>query len=161
MSYKDVTEGNHLAKIVRVQMIETPEKHTQGIDVTFTLSEFGNPTMSWTGWLTEKTMERTYKTLSEVLGWNGSTEIKDGVFTDKKAFAYERPVSLKIQEESYESNGETKTKMVVAFVNAVGGGSKFIGLTPEKAQPVLNKLKAMYLSKQQPPAFDDKEEVPF
>lgn len=66
-------------------------------------------TITWFGFFTEQTAERTIESLIYA-GWDGESETLDGLGTTE--------VSIVVEHDTY--NGETKPK--VAWVNRPGGG---------------------------------------
>lgn len=124
MGYKDIKKGDYVGKPLAARFVKA-KSGTIGLEVGF---EFKNPAtdgperLAWTGWLSEKAIDNTMKTLVEVLGFNGSKKCdKDGVLTDPKALNYGQDVKLVIDLEPNQDG--TKHYPKIKFVNKLGGSA--------------------------------------
>jgi hypothetical protein len=102
-----LSEGTYSARAQSMTPIRSSEKGTEGIAVVFMILDegpFKNKLIEWTGWLSEKTRERTAESLV-LCGFDGENEdtIKKNV------------VSLEVEHEVNPENGKTYAK--VAWVN--------------------------------------------
>ncbi len=88
-----------------VAFIDNTSKGTYFVGVPFTAEE---ERIIWRGWLSEKTMERTLKSL-KLMGWTGTDP-----FTDLRGIG-SRDVQIVIRHEEYEG----KVRAAVAFVNSI------------------------------------------
>lgn len=69
-----IEKGNHIARPLEYVFGKSKNKGTEQVSVTFQFQ--GGPNdgkrMTWNGWLTEKTAERTFESL-EHCGWDGNS----------------------------------------------------------------------------------------
>lgn len=86
-----------------------------GIDFVITEGPSEGQHITWYGFFTDKTADRTIESL-RVLGWEG-TDLCDLTGIDKN------PVELVIEAEEYNDprNGEIKTRSRVRWINRAGG----------------------------------------
>jgi hypothetical protein len=157
MSYKDITEGDYVAKPVAARFVEA-KTGTIGIEVAFNfLVGEQKERLYWIGWLGSKRSEkddmtntdRTMKVLVDVLGFNGDDSVdENGVLTSKEALAWENDVKIVV---GMEANPETGIEYPrIKFVNRLGG-SGFGGLAGTSVKAELGALgfKAAFLSAKQ------------
>lgn len=114
--------GSNNTPFLRIPLIVTQEGPCDGEQLTYQ------------GWLTDKSVERTVKNLSEVFGWDGDLETlarmsNTGPFVGK---------SCEIVTEEDEHNG--KTRVVIKWLNAPGQGGKI--MDGERALTLARKLSA-------------------
>lgn len=120
---------------------KSPEKGTPQVFVTFSIAVDGElETLSWIGYLTDKTKERTIKTLYS-LGFDGNFEGLVGG-RDSGCLESGKEMSLSIVNEPY--NGEDKFK--IAWVNLPGEGGGMKRLEKSEAAKILDDLKADFLA---------------
>jgi hypothetical protein len=69
-----ITEGKHPARALGYEFGITPNTGTRYIRISFevTSGEHAGQSVTWNGWLTEKTLERTLDSL-ECTGWDGAS----------------------------------------------------------------------------------------
>lgn len=137
-------EGTYPAKATKATLVES-KNGTAGISVEF---ETASDKITWTGWLSEKAIERTLKTLAETLNSNGvETVDESGVFTDPGFVDTNKEVQLVIEmEEGKNADGTTKIDVngeivsypTVKWVNS--GGSRFQGVGVAKSKAVLGGI---------------------
>lgn len=171
MSYKDITEGKYTAKIVGGRMIQNKDKTKTAIEIAFDLQAGDSiERLLWQGWLSEAAIERTMKTLVEVLGYNGSTALdEDGHLTDPAVFDFSRQVTLVVEMEEYQTQtGEMRQSPKIKWINAIAK-SAFAGLRPETVKSTLaaTGFQAAFLAAKKvvvtsaPPLFDTEEKLGF
>lgn len=138
MSFKDITVGKKTGKAIAMRAIESMAKGSEGFEVAFTFEEPSTgtrETMHNVYWMTPDAIVNALKRLKEVLGYNGSVEIDaEGRFIDPNVLDFSREVELDIQEEVNDG----KTRLKIAWVNAIGGGG-FAALKPETIKSRLDK----------------------
>ena len=158
MAYKDITAGTKTAKPIAARFI-TSKNGNHALEVCFQFEETSTHTQErlyWQGWLSQKALENTMKTLVEVLGFNGNDSVdSNGVLTDPDALSYGKDVSIVVEMESYTTDdGQTKQAPKIKWVNKLSGSS-FSGCNPEIIKNDLNAVgfKAAFLAaKQKAPA---------
>lgn len=143
---KNITPGTKIARPYAGRFIKS-EKGTLGLEVAFKFKEGDlDETLTWVGWLSEKAMERTMKTLVEVLGFNGDDSVDaNSVLTNPKALNYAQDVSLVIEMEI--NPNDQKQYPRIKWVNQLGG-SGFKGLAPESIKSELGAVgfKAAFMA---------------
>lgn len=150
-----ITEGRKTAKALGIRRVISPEKGTHSYQVAFQFDEAGQPTkLFWNGWLTEGAVENTFKTLVQVLEFNGNEDvvsvpggdINEGMLADQDCINRNKEVELVVENETYEG----KTRARIKFVNNLGGG-QFAGCSPEAVRSVNAQLntRALFLSLKQ------------
>lgn len=177
MAYTDIKPGKYPAKAVSGYKGVSKNKGTPFIEVTF---EFENEpgekeTIKWTGYLTEKTTERTYEALA-IAGWNGEFDSNNSIpvnYFDKSA----NPMITIVEEDYTDRDGNPKTSMKVAWVNQPGTSryeaepdvvkSAFAGMDfKAKLAAARSKLnievpKKKAIKNHAPGAINQDEELPF
>lgn len=136
MGYKDITEGSKTARVVAGRFIQS-EKGTMGIEVAFKFKQGENEErITWVGWLTANSIQRTMTTLVDVLGFNGDDEPMPGTSDLKPgSLNTQKDVELVVEMETYEG----KTNPRVKWVNNLGGGG-FKAIAPATIKSQLNAL---------------------
>lgn len=83
-----------------------------------TEGEFKGQTARWTSYFTDKTSERTIKSM-QLMGWRGDdlTDFSEGALNGLDS----NEVSIVVEHEEYDREGETKTAVKVAWVNSLTG----------------------------------------
>lgn len=114
--------GENSTPFIRIPLIITEEGDNEGHEVTYQ------------AWITDKSLERTIKTLAEVFGWDGDIEAlakqtTTGPFVGK-------PCSIVTEEEDY--NG--KKRVVIKWLNSADGGGKT--MAPDAAMTLAKLLSA-------------------
>lgn len=105
-----LAEGTHKAKAAAMQLTKSTQKGTPGLNVQFEVTTpTGVEKVYWTGWLTEKTKDRTYESMA-ICGLNPETNTFDGT-----------EVEIVVEHEVYEKDGIPKKIAKVKWVNKVGG----------------------------------------
>jgi hypothetical protein len=110
-----------------------------GIEFEFYPTETGEPErIWWVGYLTEKAIENTIKTLA-ICGHNGDESFPAGCFSTEQ-------VEIVIEMETYEG----KTTPRVRWVNQLGA-SKFSNIQPDEAKKIATSvnLKAQVMAAKQ------------
>ncbi len=157
-----ITEGKKTAKATGIRFIKAGEKETLAMEVAFTFVDPSDNlphTFPWQGWLTEKAMDNTMRTLVEVLEYNGDDKIvsvppgdrREGMIANQDCINRKKDVELVIEPEQYEDkNGVMRTRMRIKWVNNVGGG-QFAGVSAEEIPSRLGQLgfKASFLAAKQ------------
>lgn len=138
-----IENGTYKAKAKGWQLSES-SKGTPEVAVEFQLThpELNNFTITWDGWLSDATFDRTVESLRHC-GWKGS-DFNDLTGLDTNE------VELVIENEPFEG----KTYSRVKWVNAPGGGLAFRkamdpGKTASFAAAMNAKIKALEASKGQ------------
>lgn len=115
-----IAAGKHygIAKRETADVGRTPNTGTQFVLVTFDLlnpdDKLSGESVSWQGWLTDKTSERTIQSLL-YCGWDGEDwDTFEGIDRNK--------VELVVEHEEYEKDGQMRTAAKVAWVNQIGAG---------------------------------------
>jgi hypothetical protein len=136
MSLKDVVPGKYVAKAIRGGWGKSKEKQTPCVAVEFEFD--GGELIWWTGYLTEKTVHRTFETLAR-LGYKEVDLIPDEkgnpCFTREKHLA-DKEVEIVIEIE--ENDGKSYHR--VQWINDLGGSSR-VGLPVSQVLGSIN-LKA-------------------
>lgn len=148
MGFKDIVDGEKVAKPIGIRLIANKDGDKDAIEVCFEFEEpsTGNPErLYWQGWLSDAAIERTMDTLVNVLGFDRDVALAEG-FESKKVINFENEVKLVVEGEEYEGKVRPKIK----WVNRIGG-SGFIGQTAEVAKTKLNdpRIKAAFLAAKQ------------
>lgn len=152
-----ISAGTKIAKAVGSRIVKTKEGAI-AFEVAFEFLEDNQKhQLTWQGWLKNKNggtdaMDRTLKTLIEVLEFNGDEQVVDVPETDSKrgmlanqdAINRQKEVQLVVEAEEYNGN----TRMRIKWVNNIGGGG-FSGMAPEVVVNDLNAIgfKAAFLAK--------------
>lgn len=126
--------GENNTPFIRLPLVITEEGDCEGDETT------------WQGWLSEKSIDRTCKTLAEVFGWDGdlealSNQLKTGPFVGKEC---------RITAEQEEYNG--KKKVVIKWLNRADGGGKTMAADAAKllAQRLNARAKAAAATAEEP-----------
>lgn len=148
--------GTYKAKAKKARIIKSGNKGTLGIEVVFE-TEDPISDISYVGWLSERAIEYTMKTLTGVMESDGKEEVdQDGNFVSPTFINYDKTYNLVVEmEEGKDKDGNVKIdklglpKMypVLKWVNEVGG-SNYAGLEPEVAKTALKSVgfKAAFLA---------------
>jgi hypothetical protein len=129
--------GVHAARAIRAQLGETSGGAPQvGVEFEITDIEGMRPRVSWYGFFTEKSEERTIESL-RICGWTGTD------FSDIQVGA---EVSLVIENETYDG----KTRQKVQWVNRPQGLAMKKQMGADAAKAFSAKMKGKLL------AFDQK-----
>lgn len=119
---------------------------TEGVYVPLDLGEAGR--IVWRGWLSEKCMERTFKTLRD-LGWKtDSLEDLEGIGDTE--------VDVVVDDEEYDG----KTHSVVRWINALGAGKMEADKVKTFAARMAGEVKRLGLSAADVAAAK-KDDIPF
>ena len=154
-----ISAGNKIAKASGIRIITT-EKKSVAFEVAFDFQEEGsNQRLYWQGWIKNKdggtdAMERTIKTLIEVLDYDGCQDvvnvpegdIRKGMLVNQDCINRKKDVQIVVEHENFVGNdGKNHVKAKIKWVNNIGGGS-FAGVTPEIAKNELGAIgfKAMF-----------------
>lgn len=180
-----IAEGTYRAKPLGGAFDKNKKTGSLGVGVQFEFTDqaLKGQKIWWVGYLTEKAIEFTMKTLATLDLSNAPKTDDDGRF-DASQFGYpNKEYELVVTVEEYEG----KTRNRVKFVNEIGGGMKFGNLDPKSlafeltsvnfaaeimaakmklgtkptAQPKQVKNFAPQATQQTPPGFDKNEEIPF
>lgn len=138
-------EGTYRAQGIQASLTAAGNG-TEQVAVVFNIvdpAEFVNQKITWFGFFTEKTLERTFKAL-RLCGWEGDN-LADLSGVDANQ------VDIVVEHESYEG----KTRARVLWVNEAGSGGVAIRPMAEaQAKAFAAKLRAKVL------AFDKKQGAP-
>ncbi len=145
-----IAEGKYVATPVRAELTST-SKGTDYVGVTFTV-EGQQEKITWSGWLTDKTVDRTLEAL-RTMGWEGE-EITELATVN-------RTVSITVSHEEF--NGETRPR--VQWINPVrvhmtGDAKKALSdrirdrIRAQRAQ-AMPASQASPPNGEQPPSFPD------
>lgn len=93
MNHNDIPIGTHACRAVHAEAC-TSKSGTPGIKVILVLPDYGNAELHWTGWLTPKSVERTFQQLAH-LGWDRSS-------LDELAGVGSVDARVEVREEEYE-----------------------------------------------------------
>lgn len=137
----ELANGNYLARAVSAQLGMTKSGKEQ-VAVTFRLKMDLSKTITWYGYFTDKTTERTIESL-RFCGWIG-VDLTDLSGIDREE------VELVIANEEYEG----KTSPRVQWVNRVGGMMLSAPLQPDAAKAFAARMKGAVL------AYDKKAGAP-
>lgn len=114
--------GTNNTPFIRIPLVVEQEGPSEGDQIVFQ------------GWITDKSVAKTVKNLSEVFGWDGDLEalagmVNTGPFVGKQC---------EIVTEEDEYNG--KTRVVIKWLNSPGSGGK--SMDKEKAIALARRLSA-------------------
>lgn len=130
-----LTAGTYNAIARGGQLSESKNKGTPQVVVQFEVcdAEFAGQTITWTGFFTEKTEDRTLEAL-RIAGWRGDdiTDLSDLSREDVPV------VQLVVEEETYEG----KVYSRVRWVNKAGGGLNVKPLDAKRAATFASRMKA-------------------
>lgn len=157
MGLRDIQAGTKTAKAIAARFIES-KGGKPGIEVAFKFQEGENfEQLNWVGWLTEKAMEYTMDTLTNVLDSDGNDAVDgNGVFTSPTFINTKKEVSLVVEMEAgvnadgtekvNEQTGEVIYYPRIKWVNNLGG-SAYSGCTPDvvKQQLAATGFRAAFL----------------
>lgn len=124
--------GNYLAKVTSFDFGQSSTgKDFIKCEFTVTDGEYAGRTMSWYGYLSEKTAKRTIESLRHC-GWTGDNLAGDmpGLMSQK--------VSLTVDNETYNGN----TRLRVKWVNSSSGSSS--GIKKRLTEDQLAQLSAIF-----------------
>lgn len=130
MGLKDIQAGKKVAKALKARFAKAGTG-TDMIEVLFGFQENGvTERLAWQGWLSPNALERTMRTLVEVLGFNGNeaNDPETHELTDPKALDWDREVELVVEIEENPNSGKFYPR--IKWVNKLGG-SAFEGVAPE------------------------------
>lgn len=116
-----------------VVLAESKEKKTPYVVVNFLIAESGT-TVTWRGFLTEKTQERTIEAL-RACGWTG---------TDIASVTFPPNAQVQIETETEEYEGKQHSK--VKWVNAIRGPSTQGAMSEIEAKTFAAKMKGAILA---------------
>src|ERR1700679_1998603 len=147
MGFKDVTEGDKIAKPIAIRYLpqeENPKNKSDAFEVCFEFEEpsTGNPErLFWQGWVSDAAIERTMDTLVNVLGFNMELAKSKGI--EEKGVITDKDVKLVVEIEEYEGKSRPKIK----WVNRIGG-SAYVGGSVElvKTKLASPKMAAAFLA---------------
>jgi hypothetical protein len=111
----EVGSGKHKAKAMRAWLTKSPKKGTDGVCIDFKVSGgmFDGGGITWTGWLTDTTVDRTVESLRNC-GWKGD-ELADLSTVNGEA-------EIVVEEETFTGrDGEERVSYRVQWVNKLGG----------------------------------------
>lgn len=149
MGYKDITDGEKIGRPTHARFIRS-KSGTMGLEVSFVFKQGANEErLNWVGWLSEKALENTMKTLVETLGFNGDETTDDqGNLTHPQALAWDHEVKLVIEHETNPANDKTYPR--IKWVNKLGG-SAYAACVPQTIKNDLGALgfKAAFLAAKQ------------
>lgn len=135
-----ISQGKHEALAIEWSQVTQNEKSgREEMRVLFELcgGEHNGETITWYGYFTEKTAERTLESL-RYMGWAG-TDITDIQGLDQKR------VQLVIEHDDY--NGKTRTK--VAWVNRVNAVFMGTPMDDAKKKAFAARMKGLVLASKQ------------
>ena len=149
MAFADIKPGKYKARAIGGKFGESGKKKTPGVGIKFEFEmenaegKIVTEHISWTGWLSENAMERTFKALA-ICGYDESKgNLADGTipreYFDPKA---ECEIDIQCEEENYidrDGNPKSAMKTKVAWVNRLGGG----GFQVAEASNVSTMLKSI------------------
>lgn len=110
-----VGTGTWRAKAISAWLTKSEKKGTEGVSIEFEAVDgtFAGERIVWTGWLTDKTIDRSIESLRHC-GWKGDD------LSDLSTVRGE--CEIVVEEEEYEKkNGEPGLAYRVRWVNALGG----------------------------------------
>lgn len=145
----ELPNGTYRARATQGVLGESKSGKEQVV-VQFELLEpdYANQTISWYGFFTDATCERTFESL-RIMGWQG-TNLDDLTGVDANE------VSLVIENEEWEG----KTRAKVRWVNAVGGMGLLAPLAPDKAKAFAARMRGRVLAFDQSQAMGGKKAAP-
>src|SRR6266540_198359 len=117
-----VADGKYLAKPVGGQIGRSGNKNTPGIAILFEFDYEGRKTqLSWRGWFTEKTSERTFETLA-ILGFDENKPYINGNEIPASSFDHIAVVELVVENEEFTNEqGRVVSAPKIKWVNKAGG----------------------------------------
>lgn len=145
--------GKYTAKAVAIRFVKP--KDNLGVEIRFEFKnqDGGLAQLSWVGWLSERAMKNTMRTLVNVLGYNGDDETVNvpesdpsfGMIKNQDCIDRKKEVQLVIENETNPENEKVYPR--IKWVNELGGG-QFAGASPEVVKNDLNALgfKAAFLA---------------
>lgn len=143
-----ISEGSYMARGASLTLINSSNKGTPGATVVFTIADdgpFKGKLIEWTGWLTDKTADRTAESL-EFCGYDG---------TDLKSIS-KNLVQIVIEHESYaKKDEETGAEKVyvsakVRWVNDPGRArTQFKPMDEIHKNEAMATLRGLVLAKKQ------------
>lgn len=98
--------GSNNTPFIHIPLVVTQDGECNGERITYQ------------GWITDKSVERTVKNLSEVFGWDGDLEALANMLNDGPFVGME--CQIVCEEETYDG----KPRVVIKWLNAPGGGGK-------------------------------------
>lgn len=146
MGYKDIREGEYVAKPLGMRLIKSQTGKT-AIEVAFNMkfpleqNKENVEKMYWQGWLSPAAIENTMKTLVEVLEFSGDQTLDaDGIFCAENVIT-KNDIKLVIELEARTKDGaqvfDQQNNPIydpkVKWVNRIGG-SAYVGVAPQTAQ---------------------------
>ena len=126
--------GTYIAKVVPKWdswFGESGEKKTPYINLTLEVDEGpeSESEISFFGYLSDKAVDHTLKNIALAFpGWKGIHDIDSLI---------NRQCEIVVEEDTY--NG--KSKMVVRYVNVIGGGSRSSGMDADKTKSLIARLQ--------------------
>jgi hypothetical protein len=143
-----ISEGSYMARGTSLALINSTNKNTPGATVVFAIADegpFKGKLIEWTGWLTEKTADRTAESL-EFCGFDGK---------DEKTIS-KNLVQIVIEHETYaktdEENGTEKVYVSakVRWVNDPGRArTQFKPMDDVQKNEAMATLRGLVLAKKQ------------
>lgn len=117
-----IAEGKYLAKAIGGKYGMSNEKKTPGVAVTVEFAYEGKPhQLTWRGWFSEKTLERTIESLA-IMGFDEFKDAPSGSFDATHFDGTE--FEIVVEHESFVgSDGQTKITPKIKWINRVGGSS--------------------------------------
>lgn len=126
-----LTPGTYNARGVSAQLGTTNDgKEQVAVDLVFTDGEFAGRHITWFGYFSEKTIDRTFESL-RYLGWEGD-DLADLRGVDRN------DVSIVLEEEVYEG----KSRIKVRWINRGGGLALKQPMTADQARVFAARMKA-------------------
>lgn len=143
MGFKDIVDGEKIAKPIGIRLIENKEGDKDAFEICFEFEEpsTGNPERLYAQlWLSDAAIDRTMDVMVNVLGYNQDIAASKGL-EDRGVINFENEVKLVVEGEEYEGKVRPKIK----WINRIGG-SGFVGATAEIAKTKLNnpRIKAAF-----------------
>lgn len=118
-----IQAGTYTAKAVGGRFGNSGQKGTPGIAITFKIKD-STDVITWVGWLSEKSVERTMDTLA-MLGFREDLDVKNNEFGPEHLA--DKEVSIVVaMEPGYKD--ATKSFPKVQWINELGG-AKYGGLS--------------------------------
>lgn len=110
--------GKYIATVEDYGIGQSKEKKTPSLDVKFKVKDT-NQYVYWQAYLTVNTIERVTENLveCELLSSKNFNDVAKGTGINTQ-----KEVQIVVVHEDYESNGEKKVAVKVAFVNPFGSG---------------------------------------
>ncbi len=142
-----ISEGRHDAKAIAMDLGIT-ESNKEYVNIRFELTGDEKGGINWRGWLTDKALEYTVKSL-RILGWRGNDlSSDDGIIGTE--------VSLVIEHEEYKGKVSAKVK----YINEAGGGGKKLDKAKAKALGAVMATRIAGLAQRENGAPPDGPDVP-